>query len=79
MSKPGERAAKLRAAGIALHQYYRRPGLYTRDGFAVCGARREEGAQFATHSKYVSCEQCRTVIAARRAKAKAAAITGGVQ
>lgn len=71
MIKPGDRAKKMAAAGVPLHQYYRRPGLYTRDGFAVCGARREEGAQFSTWAKYVTCADCKRVIAERRAKAKA--------
>lgn len=75
-----DRARKAAAAGVVLHQYYRRPGLYTRDGFAVCGARREQGAQFTTWAKYVTCAGCKAVIAKRRAKAKAtfAAITGAL-
>jgi hypothetical protein len=65
-----ERVDKLRAAGVVLHQYYRRAGLYTRAGFAVCGARRDQGAEFSTWAKYVSCAECKAVIAGRRAAAK---------
>jgi hypothetical protein len=79
MSVIGERVKKLAAAGVPLHQYFRRPGLYTRDGFAVCGARRDQGAEFSTWSKFVSCPDCLRVIRERRAKAKAtlAAIEAG--
>jgi hypothetical protein len=75
----GARAAKLAAAGVAMHQYYRTPGTFTRMGIAACGAKREEGAEFTTWSRYVTCAKCREIITARRAKARAtlAAIEAG--
>jgi hypothetical protein len=80
VSAIGERAKAAAAAGVPLHQYFRRPGLYTRDGFAVCGARRDQGAKFTTWAKYVTCADCLRVVRERRAKAKAtfAAITGAL-
>ena len=79
MSAVGERARKVAAAGALMHRFVQAPGVYTRAGIAECGARRSEGAEFTTWTRYVTCPGCRERIAARRAKAKAtlAAIEAG--
>lgn len=70
MTVPRERYDKLKAAGVVMHQYHRTPGVYTRIGVAVCGAKRQDGAEFTVWSKYVSCAACREVITARREQAR---------
>ena len=69
MTKPGDRARALAAAGIPVHQHSRAPGVYMRNGTALCGARWDKGAEFTTWSKYVTCVDCKALIAKRRAKA----------
>jgi hypothetical protein len=77
--KAGDRSRKLAAAGVLVHEYQHVPGVYRRNGVAARGARWDQGAEFATWGKYVTCPECSAKIVARRAKAKArlAAITGG--